>query len=1140
MKYKNLILFTAFIFLLLAVGSVSAAGNNSTINTTNSSGLAITDWPSFQKDDNKTGQSNHTGPKTNTTKWTYSNLTVKGSAVVGKNSNVHVAGADGVLYTFGSTGKLLWTYTTRSAIYGSPTIGTDGTIYISNWMNSSTYAISSNGSLKWKYTTGDYNFGSSPVIGSDGMVYVVASNDFNGKLYAIDSNGKFKWSYTTGKVYGTSPLIGSGTIYIADYDGVLYALTRDGKLKWSNRLIYKLNNVDYHVNIYYNSLSRGSDGTIYLNSHNGRFISGVTDEIRPKIGVLFAITDTGTDCVVKGYNFGEPLYGVPAISSNGTVYVLGAGGLHALYTGGSIGGYKTVISGPGLTSVILGKNGTIYFGSSTGLIALNSNGTVKWTYSMGDVAGSPAISGDGTLYIGSTSGVFYALNDIAANFTANPVKGTKLTVKFTGNTTGKAKSWKWDFGDGTTSTAQSPNHTYGKAGVYTVTLTVVLENGKATRIKKVVVVKQDIVAPTVTNSLKSGTYESTHKATLKAKDDSTTVIYYTTNGGSPLTSSMRKIYTSALIIDDSTLLKYAAVDSFGNWSPVYTRNYTILDVVYVKDASSYNAKTINQDIQAILDGANPGSKVIFKGQTYSNLALVLNKKLSIISKVGTKIVTNRSGSVIFRFNGSKASGSSITGFTIVTDTGSGILVDGAHDVNISSVKVSSARGTAITVKGSNRTTIKNSSITNSSTGIHVYKSNYTTITENTIKGNGLSGGDGRSGVYLEGSNHVKVSDSQITENWYGIKTNDVLGAKIYGNTIYRNERDGILLTGYIKNTNIQSNTVDGNNNAIHINGPDENLTIQSNLLINSRLVKGVDKTYSGDGLLFGANSRYSTSLVLNNNIILQNEHRDFETRYAGEPIEDVIGSNLSRPGCGASSHDLCGPECQCKRWDPEIQMILTRTGPNTFTLWFRNGITNTTITDLPSFDATFIMGSNSKTVKAENGTATMTYDGSNFMGDVTAKAFDQTASISVFSELTGKAKELINQIVEGFSDLTGASADNPVPGADKGESSTGSGFSPVYGSGSGSSSVSHGNDGASTGTQTVGTEATESAQSAGASYAQDMGSSSQGSQSSTVQELILDENSPGWGILAVILLIIIVSGVYYRSDLMNMVEKSRK
>jgi PKD repeat protein len=39
--------------------------------------------------------------------------------------------------------------------------------------------------------------------------------------------------------------------------------------------------------------------------------------------------------------------------------------------------------------------------------------------------------------------------------------------------------WRWDFGDGTTSTARNARHTYAEPGVYTVTLTVIADDGSA-------------------------------------------------------------------------------------------------------------------------------------------------------------------------------------------------------------------------------------------------------------------------------------------------------------------------------------------------------------------------------------------------------------------------------------------------------------------------------------------------------------------------------------------------------------------------------------------------------------------------------------------------------------------------------------
>jgi PKD repeat protein len=67
------------------------------------------------------------------------------------------------------------------------------------------------------------------------------------------------------------------------------------------------------------------------------------------------------------------------------------------------------------------------------------------------------------------------LGETIADFSADVVSGLcPLTAQFTDSSESIATitTWLWDFGDGTTSTEQNPQHTYQTPGAYTVSLTV--------------------------------------------------------------------------------------------------------------------------------------------------------------------------------------------------------------------------------------------------------------------------------------------------------------------------------------------------------------------------------------------------------------------------------------------------------------------------------------------------------------------------------------------------------------------------------------------------------------------------------------------------------------------------------------------
>lgn len=73
---------------------------------------------------------------------------------------------------------------------------------------------------------------------------------------------------------------------------------------------------------------------------------------------------------------------------------------------------------------------------------------------------------------------------VEAGFVASPLTGTvPLTVSFTNQSSGSYSSSLWSFGDGTTSTDDSPDHTYTAPDVYTVSLSVTGGTGADTLVR---------------------------------------------------------------------------------------------------------------------------------------------------------------------------------------------------------------------------------------------------------------------------------------------------------------------------------------------------------------------------------------------------------------------------------------------------------------------------------------------------------------------------------------------------------------------------------------------------------------------------------------------------------------------------------
>ncbi len=209
------------------------------------------------------------------------------SPTIDQSGIIYITSCDQRLYAFYPNGTVKWTVGATEA--GAPSIGDDGTIYVSSWNHLT--ALYPNGTAKWSAVV-EYGNGRTPSIADDGIIYVGGD-----ELYAFYPNGTKKWTYNPGRFYDVTTyscsISADGTIFFGVSNdtgagGYLIAVNPDGTEKWRewihNEMVRAIPAIGTDGTVYIGASSWPSESYFY--AFNGKKFEDPVI-VKPKPGMLY-------------------------------------------------------------------------------------------------------------------------------------------------------------------------------------------------------------------------------------------------------------------------------------------------------------------------------------------------------------------------------------------------------------------------------------------------------------------------------------------------------------------------------------------------------------------------------------------------------------------------------------------------------------------------------------------------------------------------------------------------------------------------------------------------------------------------------------------------------------------------------------
>lgn len=546
----------------------------------------------------------------------------------------------------------------------------------------------------------------------------------------------------------------------------------------------------------------------------------------------------------------------------------------------------------------------------------------------------------------------------------------------------------------------------------------------------------------------------------------------------------------------------------------------------------------NSEIQKIIDNAKDKNIILFKANTYSDINLVINKRLTLISNSNT-VLKSSSLNPVITIKGKSSSVTTIKGFKI-RGSGDGIRIVDSDYVTVVSNDIST-NGNAIVATGTTYLNItKNNIVENSKSGIVIANTVSTYIFNNKINDNGVNG------IELAKSDKVYIHGNSILNNGQnGILTSNSVNSVNYGNgpenlyisknTINKNKINGIYIKKAGDNINIKGNVI--------LRNSENGISITD---IGSNVIQSNEIAYSIVGIKFNDDYLKPKNQDISYNVIHHSSHVAVEAKDTyyydyGEPL--VIGDNWF------TDDKLLCPKVRSNN----MKFVVSQVGPNTFQATFYDSKGNIASL-LPDRTLTYEVGGQKYTMTLSGGTGVFKVDAAN--GDLVKATVDSSHRDNTYNEDIKSSSNPTNGVSPSYDypDIPyvpdeGMEGDS---GSGSGGNGNGNGNGGNANSGNGQSSQSGENVGNSTNGQRSepaagsnnpvndAANAQDASSQASSSEGTSGGSGSAGSQKqSVVKQIIFDEDEfyKVSGILFIVLLIICTIIFHYRKDISEMMSE---